>query len=164
MTLEDKMKLITEHQTQPPVPVVTIAKALGLGVYRARGWPDELSGMIKRTDNGTYNIYVNASHAKTRRRFTVAHEVAHYVLHRDSIGDGITDDALYRSGLSNRQEAQANRLAADILMPWKLLDPLLDNGEASIAELADIFLVSKSAMSIRLGVPYEVKQDGAVQE
>lgn len=89
----------------------------------------------------------------------VAHEVAHHVLHLDSIGDGITDDALYKSGLSNRQEAQANRLAADILMPWKLLDPLLDNGEANITELADIFLVSKSAMSIRLGVPYEIRQD-----
>ena len=31
--------------------------------------------------------------------------------------DGIVDDALFRSVLSNRTEAEANRLAANILMP-----------------------------------------------
>ena len=29
---------------------------------------------------------------------TAAHELGHYVYHRDRIGDGIYDDAAYRSG------------------------------------------------------------------
>lgn len=155
LTLEDQMKTIERLQSRPPVPVIRIAKALGLRVYSVPGWDDDLSGMIKRSDDGTYEIYFNAGHSQVRQRFTVAHEIAHYVLHLDAIGDGITEDALYRSGLSNRQEAQANRLAADILMPWPLLDRLIDDGETNIERLATIFGVSKSAMSIRLGVPYE---------
>ena len=156
MTLDGQMQVIMRHQDKAPVPVVLIAKELGLSVYRVRGWPDDLSGMIKREEDGAYNIYVNAGHANTRRRFTIAHEIAHYVLHRSSIGDGITDDALYRSGLSNYQEAQANRLAAQILMPWELIDPMIDQGVTNIEDLANAFNVSRSAMSIRLGVPYEM--------
>ena len=157
MTLEEKMAVIRNNQGEPPVNVVHIANELGLHVYRASGWPNELSGMIKRTeaDGAEYEIYVNADHPPTRRRFTIAHEVAHFILHHGFIGDGITDDALYRSGLSNKQEAQANRLAADILMPWSLLDALINDGETDIARLAGAFNVSKSAMSIRLGVPYD---------
>lgn len=59
-------------------------------------------------------IYVNKGHHVNRRRFTTAHEIAHFILHQDFIGDGIADDGLYRSKLSNAMEAQANKLAADI--------------------------------------------------
>jgi Zn-dependent peptidase ImmA (M78 family) len=65
------------------------------------------------------------------------------------------DDALYRSRLSNNIEAQANRQAADILMPFHLINPLIDSGITDIQKLAERFHVSASAMSIRLGVPYE---------
>lgn len=157
MTLKEQLTIISKHQKKAPVHVVPIAEAINVEVYRARNWPDGLSGMIRRNpeDPSRFNIYVNASHHEHRRRFTIAHELAHFIMHRDLIGDGITDDALYRSGLSNAVEAQANRLAADILMPWSLLDEIIDKGESDIAELANIFNVSKSAMSIRLGVPYE---------
>jgi Zn-dependent peptidase ImmA (M78 family) len=74
-------------------------------------------------------------------------------LHKARIGDGITDDALYRSGLSNKEEAMANKLAADILMPWHLINLVMDQGITTIPELAKSFHVSESAMSIRLGIP-----------
>jgi predicted transcriptional regulator len=44
-------------------------------------------------------------------------------------------------------------MAADILMPWHLLRPILDRGESDIASLAERFKVSRDAMAIRLGVP-----------
>ena len=56
-----------------------------------------------------------------RRRFTIAHEIAHFLLHRDKIGDQLSDDAMYRSSLSSDDERAANRLAADILMPMGLI-------------------------------------------
>ena len=56
-------------------------------------------------------------------------------------------------------EAQANKLAADILMPWHLLDAELSKGISDIESLAEIFLVSNSAMSIRLRVPFEYAID-----
>jgi hypothetical protein len=155
MMLREQMAVIRRHQDEPPVQVVPIARDLDLEVYRASGWPEDLSGMIIK-DEGTasgFAIFVNADHHEVRRRFTIAHEIAHFILHRDLIGDGIQDDALYRSGLSNRVEAQANRLAADILMPRHLIDAVIKSGRVAaddVTAMARIFNVSKDAMSIRL--------------
>jgi len=121
-TINDYDEIVRRHQNEPPVQIVPIANDMGLNVYRVSDWKDTLSGMIvrdkERGGKSGYAIFVNASHAQTRRRFTIAHELAHYALHGNLIGDGIKDDALYRSGLSSKVEAQANRYAADILMPW----------------------------------------------
>lgn len=156
-TLNEQLVIIRKHQIKPPVDLIAIARDLDLSIFRAKGWTDELSGMIKKAPDKPehYNIYVNANHTENRRRFTIAHEMAHFILHRDLIGDGIVDDALYRSKLSNNIEAQANRQAADILMPFHLINPLIDSGITDIQNLAERFHVSASAMSIRLGVPYE---------
>ncbi len=53
---------------------------------------------------------------------------------------------------SSAVEAEANRLAADTLMPRHLVvDAEMEQGAASVEELARRFLVSPCAMSIRLG-------------
>lgn len=159
MRVEDKMKVIREFTSRPPpVQTIDLAKALGINVYYVE-WPNDVSGRIQRDDtNGGdsgYAILVNKNHHPNRRRFTIAHEIAHYVLHQDLIGDGIYDDALYRSGLPQKVEFEANKLAADILMPLDKIGKALDKSPSSVEELAKQFEVSKSAMSIRLGVPYE---------
>ena len=157
LTYAEKKDIVRQHQVDIPVQTVPMAEAMGLIVYHVPGWPNEVSGKIAKSaeHGGTsgYAIYVNQSHPKNRRRFTTAHEIAHFILHQDAIGDGITDDGLYRSKLSNAREAEANRLAADILMPWHLLNPYIDGGKTAISELANIFSVSTEAMSIRLGAP-----------
>ena len=159
MTLADYQRIIEKHQRSTPVVVTAIARDLGLDVYNTSDWSDDISGMIRRDaeqgGSSGYAIYVNARHHENRRRFTIAHEIAHFILHRDFIGDGITDDALYRSALSSRLETQANQLAADILMPWPLLNAAMDGGINDVRTLANHFRVSPSAMSVRLGVPYE---------
>src|SRR3546814_10440196 len=73
------------------------------------------------------------------------------------IGDGVTDDAMYRSNLSSAVEVRANRMAADILMPWHLIREATDKGIDTVERLAEYFDVSRSTMSIQLGVPYETK-------
>ena len=164
VTYNAAMEIIRKHQKSAPVPVVKIAHELGCKVYRAKGWPDNLSGKVKRIPENKggshFAIYANATHAKTRRRFTFAHEIAHCILHGDEIGDGISEDALYRSGLTTKQETEANRLAADILMPWHLLKRAMEGGNhpITIPALAETFRVSKSAISARLGVPYETTE------
>ena len=159
MILAEQLDVIRNHQDRPPVPTVPIANELGLEVFKTRpgAWSSNISGLLRKApdDPSMFHIYVNGDHHLNRRRFTIAHEIAHFVLHRDLIGDGITEDALYRSGLSNKVEAEANRFAARILMPWHLLGPELRKGITDIEKLAGIFRVSKSAMSIRLGVPFE---------
>lgn len=106
--------------------------------------------------NGVVTIRINRHDVKERQRFTLAHEIAHFLLHRDKIGDGITDDVLYRSGLSDAQEAQANRLAADIVMPWGLIQNRLESyadlkPEQKIERLAADTEISTTAIKIRLG-------------
>jgi Zn-dependent peptidase ImmA (M78 family) len=153
-------EIIAKYQKAAPVKVVSVANELGLKVYHLDSMPDEISGMIRREDkfggNSGYAIFVNGKHANVRRRFTIAHEIGHYVLHRDLIGDGIVEDALLRAnGLTNAIERQANTFAADLLMPWSLIMEAGDKGIVMIDKLAKLFEVSKDAMSYRLlGVPY----------
>lgn len=154
MRIETAKAIIRRNQITAPVHVIPIATELGLSVFYV-DWPDDVSGMIKKNGDESFSIYVNQNHNSNRRRFTIAHELAHYVLHREVIGDGVYDDALYRSGLPNKIEYEANRMAADILMPHHLINDALDNGYNTIEGLAKLFEVSRSAMSIRIGVPYE---------
>jgi len=156
-SFKKKIEIIRKHQKFVPVQVVPLAKELGLQVYRASGWPDDLSGAIRRVsdDEGIeassgYAIYVNKDHHINRRRFTIAHEIAHFVLHTDDIGDGLTDDAMYRSELGSSKEYQANDFAAQILMPSDALDKYRREGKESAFELSQIFEVSQSAMATRL--------------
>jgi len=151
-------QLIEAHQQAIPVKVSRIAAALGLRL-RAATLPAGVSGEIRpdpESDSG-YTIRVNRHDSTQRQRFTIAHEISHYLLHKDEIGDGITDDVLYRSGISDSREAQANRLAADIVMPEALVSPWIDRARALGVEeipgyLAEQFEVSEGAMKIRLGL------------
>ena len=155
----DREKAIIEpFLDDAPVKIVSMARELGLDVKAATLRP-RISGQILKseTSEAGYRIRVNRREHKARRRFTVAHELAHYLLHRDRIGDGIEDSILYRSTLSNRREAEANRLAADLLMPEKKILEVLGGygGDATpeiALEMADQFNVSEAAMSIRLGL------------
>ncbi len=149
--------IIRDHQRACPVDVVTLDERLGLKVF-ADELPPGVSGQIlKKPAYGSvsgYSIIVNSKEAPERQRFTVAHEIAHFILHRGKIGDGIQESALYRAvGFDNRQESEANNMAVDILMPWHLLVPIVDAAPKTPADLAKIFGVSEVAMSIRLGLP-----------
>lgn len=148
---------VREFQGEAPVPVVALARRLGLKVY------DEdtnaaISGRLTRDPAAGgpsgYAVYVNVAHHRHRKRFTLAHEIAHFLLHRHLLDAGIVeDDALYRSHLSTAVEAEANRFAAEILMPWHLIDRAIEQGVTAPADLACLFQVSETAMRIRLGLP-----------
>lgn len=150
------LSLIQKHQLNSPINVVALAHDLKIKVYKSQD-PRPLSGKIIKDKvlggESGYAIFVNDRDMLPRQRFTIAHELAHFLLHRDAIGDGIVEDALFRSGLDNEQEVEANRLAADILMPWHLINAEMSKGLKTIEALADKFQVSHSAMSIRLGIP-----------
>lgn len=157
-TVGEKLSILNSYiaDQEPPIEVTPLAKRLGIRVYKAP-WPDEISGKIQRDEDrgGTsgFAIFVNKDHPSVRRRFTIAHEIAHYVLHERKIGDGIFDDAMYRSGLPHREEVQANALAADILMPRDRVREMRRRYGDDVERLAKLFWVSERAMSIRLGVP-----------
>ncbi len=151
-------QVIAKHQAQAPVDVVAIAKDLGINVWSMNSLPESVSGKIFRDPlnggNSGYSIAVNARDAYVRQRFTVAHEIAHFLLHRTILErHDVIDDAMYRSELSSKEETAANRLAADILMPLPLIHLLISTGIREPEALANKLQVSVQAMKIRLGLP-----------
>jgi Zn-dependent peptidase ImmA (M78 family) len=109
-------------------------------------------------------IGYNSAHARVRQRFTISHEIAHYLLHARRSGKAqlfIDKQVTHRrddqsSAGVNREEIEANQLGAALLMPRGLVqqeiqarDLDLDDSEA-IDLLAKRFQVSIAAMSNRL--------------
>ncbi|MGL6493539.1 ImmA/IrrE family metallo-endopeptidase [Aeromonas veronii] len=101
---------------------------------------------------------VNKNHHPNRQRFTIAHELGHFIHHRSLIGDGINDNKLYRStnqgkyfnqNITLGHEKEANTFAASLLMPREVVIECRRKG-MSIKEMADYFRVSQAAMSYRL--------------
>lgn len=144
--------IFAKYQTLP-VDVDGIARELGLAVYKINlgaGISAQLVRDRNRGGSSGFAAYVDSSEHPNRQRFSLAHEIAHYVLHRDLIEDGVTDDTMYRSAeLSGFYEVQANRMAADILMPIRLLKREYQY-EKNVQSLARKFGVSPRAMEIRL--------------
>jgi hypothetical protein len=152
----DQGSVIRRYQHQAPVDVVGMASALGVNVWEDALDPGISGKLIPDQINGGqsgYSIVVNAPEAYVRKRFTVAHELAHFLLHRNAAGAGISDDVYYRSGLSGGMETQANQLAAEILMPFSLINSLFNTGMRDVEGLASALHVSIPAMKIRLGIP-----------
>ncbi|MFL6844508.1 MAG: ImmA/IrrE family metallo-endopeptidase [Allosphingosinicella sp.] len=148
----NELNLLREYTADVPVRVGSLAKALGIDVVLAT-LPMNISGMIHPRGDG-FIIKVNRFEPKERQRFTIAHEIAHFLLHKDRILQGVTDSVLYRSRLSSALEAEANRLAADIIMPREAINRALVQydriDDEIIAELAEKFRVSGAAMQIRV--------------
>ena len=154
----DPLKVIERHRGQIPVPVFEIITDIGL-LLETRPLEDHVSGWIELEADNSYKIVVNSRHATTRQRFTAAHELGHFLYHRDLLGAGTGDTRAYRteaSPLPNakirpRHERQANSFAANLLMPLEAIQHLIASGIQDAASMAERLCVSEEAMKIRLG-------------
>jgi len=130
-------------------------EALGI-TYREIDLPDGNSGRIDR-DGDRFTISVNRNEGAARRRFTAAHELAHFLLHRDLLKHGHADRLFDPDASTNpsapftrTHEFQANQMAANILMPRSRLENRVREG-LTLPQLAAEFDVSPAAMRVRLG-------------
>jgi Zn-dependent peptidase ImmA (M78 family) len=158
MMVDKEVQAVLDDVTSTaPVDVAAAAQRLGVKVFAAK-LADKVSGVLVRdpkygTPSG-FVIFVDEDEPAVRQRFTAAHELGHFVLHKDSVGHKNEDNYLLRSeGMSSRQEAEANRFAAALLMPFDLIEDAMSKGITTPKELAKHFQVSEIAMSIRLGLP-----------
>lgn len=155
---EEERQIVDQYRASIPVRVAALAQGLGLEIVLAPLSPN-ISGMIEPSNSAQngFKIKVNKFENEERQRFTAAHEIAHYLIHRQYIMNGIVDSALYRSNLSSFKETQANKLAADILMPATAVRDALsqlggEKNEMNARTLASEFKVSLPAMKVRLGM------------
>jgi Zn-dependent peptidase ImmA (M78 family) len=143
-----------------PVPVEKLAELAGASVT-LEPFAGELYGMVHRKSDGTAVIGVNSLDAPNRRRFTIAHEIGHLLLHKD---ESLHVDEKFPIGLRSElsgmavdeNEIEANQFAAELLMPVSFLKRDLENlpddieADAAIERLAKQYRVSTQAMTIRL--------------
>jgi hypothetical protein len=160
-TVLDPMNVVDAYADEIPVPVFRILEELDLGPDR-RDLGEQVSGWIERLDGGKYLIVVNSAHALVRQRFTAAHELGHFIYHRDLLGRGVGDTRAYRAEgtpypnpeIRPVHERQANSFAANLLMPARAIRLLQEQGITEPKALAARLDVSVHAMCVRLGIPY----------
>ncbi len=139
-----------------PVNPVSVANSEGIEVFSIDFRDDSVSGILRKED-GAYRIYVNSNHSNNRKRYTIAHEIGHYVLHRDDVAAFVDPELnLYRSkdsrgevGSQGDMEIQANIFASALLMPAELVETAYGKCR-DVAALARLFLVSSEAMGHRI--------------
>jgi Zn-dependent peptidase ImmA (M78 family) len=130
------------------VDLISLSKELGLAVKyapfldAAKG----VSGVIKYSDPPT--IYIKKSLNMERQRFTLAHEIGHYVLHKKEGVDFRVDNLDY-SEEDTIQETEANYFAGVLLLPRNILLKAKENG-LSKGAIAKIFGVSETVVDVRL--------------
>ncbi|MDP9470649.1 MAG: ImmA/IrrE family metallo-endopeptidase [Chloroflexota bacterium] len=160
---EAQQILRTQGITRPPVPVEQIARAMGVRVA-FEPFEGDLSGMLYQDPgNEDIIILVNSLNAKTRQRFSIAHELGHLVLHERNIYVDRPISVRFRDALSSlavsREEIEANQFGAALLMPqeWVLVDAHRrlsrqpgTSDEQLVEELARQYDVSRAAMEFRL--------------
>ena len=138
---------------RPPVPIDRIAEMLGLYV-RYSPSSDDVSGALIKQDK-EFIVGVNSFHHPNRQRFTIAHEIAHFILHKDLQVHVDQDFRINRQdGSNNREEIEANRFAAELLMPVQLIEHDVSRfsviDDVALGWLAGRYKVSTQAMQIRL--------------
>lgn len=103
---------------------------------------EAVSGLLvvcKSVDDEYASIAFNENHPWCRRRFTLAHEIGHFLLGHACSGSGF--------GLHNEKEA--NVFASELLMPASMIKVDYKKIQ-NLTELCKIYRVSKEAMTIRI--------------
>jgi Zn-dependent peptidase ImmA (M78 family) len=142
----------------PGFDVIKLAKKIGVQVLKKK-FDDDVSGVFIMSDK-TPIISYNGNEDNKRIRFTVAHELGHYILHSNEQPFFLdkSPKAMYRNSASTTgeflKEREANAFAASLLMPSKLieieLEGLSDEVSDIVKYLAKKFNVSEQAMTFRL--------------
>lgn len=111
---------------------------------------DDIYGKIEYKLSGIYQIVVNKYHSLSRRRFTLAHEFAHFVLHKELLTkiNKIEDRNLFKNNY-DKKESEATEFAFDLLIPKEVFETEIRKGNNKINYLSNFFQVSCEAIKYR---------------
>lgn len=138
-----------------PVPIEDIARMLNVSIGAAPN-PDLAGILIRQKNSGL--IGVNSDDTYPRQRFTIAHELGHYLLEKKDAFEDTKEEIFYRDNIHiGENEKIANKFAAALLMPknslkkdfMKLFEGRVFQ-DKDLEYLAERYLVSKEAMKYRL--------------
>jgi Zn-dependent peptidase ImmA (M78 family) len=126
-------------KTSPP-DLAQLCKELGLRVQEvpAKGF----DGMLVRSKSGQKGIVaVKASiREASRKRFTIAHEIAHFVIPHHRLLKNVCEEKKIDSFDTrlNKPEIEANEFAAELLLPSAILGKRFNLNELSLSEISTV--------------------------
>jgi Zn-dependent peptidase ImmA (M78 family) len=141
------MALLSQAQlTRPPVDLDMCARVAGvqLVAYADLGTQSALLSLVE----GIVAVVVNSKHGRTRQRFSLAHEVGHWILERTPVTHDLRPIAA-RGRAYSAVERVCDYFAASLLMPREWVRARAEDGRTN-EELAQLFDVSPPAMIARL--------------
>jgi hypothetical protein len=129
-----------------PVSLRDVVSALNLELVQRTREPFASEAALEPLGDARA-IVLNGSGDSGRRRFTIAHEIGHFVLHpercRPERGGGVNE-------AGRMEEREADAFAAELLMPDHLVREAVREQGLDVTRLADRFEVSRKAMQTRL--------------
>lgn len=139
-----------------PVPdLAAVMDAVGIAVYRGPLGDDlksTVSGAFVRHDTVGFSVLVNSQTTRGRRRFTLAHELAHALFHGDRTAVSVSF-----AGRREADERFANAFAGEFLVPVTALRSAVEGfGQTKVTDaetvihLQQLFQVSYAMMLVRL--------------
>lgn len=146
----EKLLKFAESQGLDPVPlnVAAVAEKVGIRIERI-ALEDDLSGILyKEKESNSWVMQINEDHHPNRQRYTIAHELGHFCLHRH-LKQRFEDKIFFRGVEANKPEWQANDFASAILMPEDRFREMVRSGASKVEVLAKEFKVSTLALRIR---------------
>ncbi len=174
--------LKAEPSLTAPIPIVELARQLDIADIREFETEGFEGGLITDTTRSSGFILVNRQARKGRRRFTVAHELGHFLMtHHKPSEDGFrcsrADMRRWEGkdkGGTARFEVEANEFASLILMPppiWRrALSGFRQPDLSQVVKLARDFDVSKEAAARSYAlyrdepIAIVVAKDGAINK
>jgi transcriptional regulator with XRE-family HTH domain len=152
-------------QVNPPIDMHAVMVSLKV-TSTEELLPDGLSGFVVFVSEDVPIVVVRGHDVEARRRFSAAHELGHVLLaHHDTFHVDLTPLEGVPPDYNWRYEREANEFASALLMPPEMLQQQLREavGATTLRLLANRFLVSDQAMSIRLstlGIPLPAVGEG----
>ena len=132
--------------TKPPIMIRDIVnhlkKAADLSVY-PWAFGDNIDG-IQTTQGESSAIGYNQNQHRHRQRFTVAHEIGHFIMGH------VNESSHFDLNSKKPEEIEANQFAAELLMPLHMLKGEIARGNKNAKDIAKVFDVSEEAVWWRI--------------
>lgn len=144
---------VHDNQIRYPIDPYWIATKKGLMVSDVVDMNLSISGRIE-IKSGQGFIFINKKHSITRKRFTCAHELGHYIDYEENglLNEGF-DHVDYRNHVSKIgsgvNEVFANQFAANLLMPTQHFIEAYDQLKGDGLSITNWFNVSPEAFNFR---------------
>lgn len=152
---EEATRLLARLKVQPPpVNLASICEKLDIGLARSP-LGSRAAVLMNSPQMNSVLIMVNSDHRLCRQRFSIAHELGHYMLNHSCMafsgGDGFMQFP--------EEEREANIFAAELLMPERYLLHCWAVNKLNTYDVSLIFNVSRQAATIAINHLYFIHDE-----